>query len=354
MKLIKTLLLPVLFVAMWSLTGCNEEPTTSVTADTTPGLSKLTLPEGAVISSATFNIYVEDAQPVPQSIGVHKVNVTWDEATETFTTFTGKPSPQFKNVAEDNFTANAGWNSADITALVQSWIAGTSFNNGVLLYQANVADGLIGFRSKEYNGGGVSDPFLEVTYTVNGGSPITVQEPAFADTWISNQTAGSNYGGDEFLLVGRLLENYEKYTLIKFDIESTPALCFQEETAWAANGNEPLKLRYTNRGNWATYVQYAEKTVNIYAGRTNFAGTAEFSAVVAGQVTITISLEDGWELNPDEGSETVKIQGYNSAPSGNPAPGRFNTYKGNSLTVTVPAFNFYGIHLDVRKPINCP
>jgi len=78
-----------------------------------------------------------------------------------------------------------------------------------------------------------------------------------------------------------------------------------------------------------------------------------FPAVAEGQVTITISLEDGWELDPSE-TESVKIQGYSNAPSGNPAPGRFTTYNGNNLTVTVPEFNFYGIHLDVLKAIPCP
>ena len=128
--------------------------------------------------------------------------------------------------------------------------------------------------------------------------------------------------------------------------EEPPECEWHGETAWAASGHTPGSLRYTPRGNWATYVQHAEKTVTLFAGQHMPAGTVHFSAVTDGQVTITISLNEGWRLQG--WSEGVKIQGYDSAPSGNPAPGQFTTYKGNDLTVTVPAFAFYGVHLDVE------
>ena len=148
--------------------------------------------------------------------------------------------------------------------------------------------------------------------------------------------------------------------------------CFewQTETAWAANGDVPGSIRYVNRGNWATYLTFEgeEKTVSLFAGQTTFVGTVTL-APVAGEVEITISLEDGWQLAihdydesgmPVEGvyrQETVKIQGYASTPPArNPAPGRFDTYKGNDLEMNVPEFNFYGIHLDVGllTQIECP
>lgn len=124
--------------------------------------------------------------------------------------------------------------------------------------------------------------------------------------------------------------------------------CYQEETAWTAG------TRFVNPGNWATYTSYAPGVVNIYAGQNNLAGTATFSSVsVNNEVVITIDLANGWELNAEK-TETVKIQGYSSVPpASNPAPGSFTTYKGESLTITVPAFDYYGIHLDVRKEISC-
>lgn len=52
-----------------------------------------------------------------------------------------------------------------------------------------------------------------------------------------------------------------------------------------------------------------------------------FSAVGGGMVTITITLNEGWRLKA--GIEAVKIQGYTSAPSGNPSPGHLRLIKGN-------------------------
>ncbi len=123
---------------------------------------------------------------------------------------------------------------------------------------------------------------------------------------------------------------------------------YEGETAWAAGS------RYVTRGNWATYTTYAEGTVNLYAGQHMFAGTASFSAVNDGMVTITIELDEEWSFQ--EGDNAVKVQAYDAAPSGNPSPGRFTSYKGNELEFTVPAANFYGIHLDVQKmvEVECP
>jgi hypothetical protein len=81
-------------------------------------------------------------------------------------------------------------------------------------------------------------------------------------------------------------------------------------------------------------------------------GYGSFSAVVNGEVQITIALNPGFIRNPDT-DEAVKIQGYEEEPSGNPSPGQFDTYKGNETTITVDAFAFYGIHLDVLREVEC-
>lgn len=115
----------------------------------------------------------------------------------------------------------------------------------------------------------------------------------------------------------------------------------QYETAWAEGP------RYTEQGNWAMYVPYegTAKTVDLIAGQHYVAGTVAFSVPTDGYITITITLAGGWSLQSV--AEPVKIQGYETAPSGNPAPGQFTTYKGTETTVTVPVYNFYGVHLDV-------
>lgn len=122
----------------------------------------------------------------------------------------------------------------------------------------------------------------------------------------------------------------------------TPACCITctGETAWAA-GN-----RYVSQGNWATYTPYSRisKSVTLFAGQTYEAGIVYFTPA-AGGVNIRITLNEGFSLQ--DGTSVLHIQGYNVAPVGNPSPGKFKTYFGNSLDVTVPVFNFYGVHVNV-------
>jgi len=122
-----------------------------------------------------------------------------------------------------------------------------------------------------------------------------------------------------------------------------PCYEFMDETAWAAG------TRYVSRGNWATYTPYmANSTVTLYAGQTMNVGTVHFSAVVNGEVTITINLTGDWEFAPVD--ENVKIQDYATAPSGNPSPGLFawkGTADGRSFSIEVPENIFYGVHADV-------
>jgi hypothetical protein len=102
-------------------------------------------------------------------------------------------------------------------------------------------------------------------------------------------------------------------------------MVFKGETAWAANGNKPGELRYTTKGNWATYVAYAEKTTTLFAGQTIPVGTVAFSGVVDGKVTITVTMSAPWEF--EEVAENLKVQDYKYAPSGNPSPGLFDHKK---------------------------
>lgn len=136
-----------------------------------------------------------------------------------------------------------------------------------------------------------------------------------------------------------------------------PCPVFKGETAWAANGNTAGQLRYNARGNWATYVQYAAKTTTLFAGQTIPVGSVTFSPVVSGQVTITVTLTAPWEF--ENAAENLVVQGYSSAPSGNPAPGRFD-HKRNcdaslgTCSITVPASNFYGVHVNVGRWVYLP
>lgn len=114
-----------------------------------------------------------------------------------------------------------------------------------------------------------------------------------------------------------------------------------EETAWS-NGR-----RYVAKGDWAMYSGYSgiAKTEILYAGQYMEAGMVYFTPA-GSDVNINIILNEGWSLQ--DVSEPVKIQGYNVAPTVKPSPGLFNTYKGEDLMVTVAAFNYYGVHVDLQ------
>jgi hypothetical protein len=137
-----------------------------------------------------------------------------------------------------------------------------------------------------------------------------------------------------------------------------PEFCYEQETAWADGS------RYVTRGNWAMYVAYAgvEKTVDLIAGQYFDCGDVTFSAPVDGWVTISVVLTGGcifWQDDPEDPEENFKVQDYADEPSGNPAPGLFDwklpvDYGETEFDLVVPVNNFYGVHIDVGCPVECP
>ncbi|MDO4187067.1 MAG: hypothetical protein Q4D30_11390 [Bacteroidales bacterium] len=136
-----------------------------------------------------------------------------------------------------------------------------------------------------------------------------------------------------------------------------------KETAWAFDGYNH-EYNPGQGGNWAFYIDYAdvEKTCVLYAGQKETDMTVTLTP--AGEGKVKMVFENIFEIAPendgkwvlqeynDEGEwidDAVKVQGYETAPSGNPSPGQFTYYKGRELEIVVDAANFYGIHLDVAK-----
>lgn len=122
----------------------------------------------------------------------------------------------------------------------------------------------------------------------------------------------------------------------------------KEQTAWGGNNG----INIDEPGSWWYYYDTnGDETQTIWADQTINVGSVHISEPVNGQVTITIELTDGWQLQDD--NEAVKIQGYaeGGLPNFRPAPGLFTTYKENELTVTVASYPYYAIHLDVQR---CP
>lgn len=125
-------------------------------------------------------------------------------------------------------------------------------------------------------------------------------------------------------------------------VEECADCTWEGESAWS-EGNP---YNADGKGNWAMYTAYAPGTVKLLAGQDMEAGEVTFSEITDGKVTITITVNDGWRLKDTD--ESVKIEGYNEAPLGNPSPGQF-TYKGTNPEIEVETFTYYGIHLDVEE-----
>lgn len=130
-----------------------------------------------------------------------------------------------------------------------------------------------------------------------------------------------------------------------------------EETAWAG----PKIFTRAKGGNWALYVDIEtlppSHGMGLFAGQ-KLIGVVDFDEI-NGEMRIRIYLEaECWSLqNVDE---PIKIQGLDTPPEKNPAPGKFTTFKGvvepymwqDNLVyeLTVPLFRYYLVHVDV---LNC-
>jgi hypothetical protein len=107
------------------------------------------------------------------------------------------------------------------------------------------------------------------------------------------------------------------------------------ETAWGGNyaGGGPAW--------WYYFDTQGPATQAIYAGQQLTDATITYQN---GELIINLG-----SLSLQSVSEPVKIQGYgvNDLPESRPSPGLFSTYKGTNVTISVPPYQYYAIHLDV-------
>lgn len=204
----------------------------------------------------------------------------------------------------------------------------------------------------------VSDLFGEQTkeFTAPTGGSLTYEKTFTWDGYeecgdFSYPNVASLYGEDS----GFLDDDSETVNV------HVQCVIFDDETAWAANTTAGTFPYNKKGGNWATYVQYPKnmpvtKVYNVYAGQTMLIGTATVTPIGGGMVTVTVDLTGDWDYA--DAVSNLKIQTYNSAPSGNPSPGLF-TYK-TTCTMDpctsgpIPLANYYGIHVDVGRWIPDP
>jgi len=211
------------------------------------------------------------------------------------------------------------------------------------MYDATMQNGSYVFKIKLADVFGESDPCGKTVLVV-----------AHAKVWVGGmeETAFAGSGPCYITPPGRWW-CYVSHVICCDQTTPPPEGCWKDETAWAkGDPYNPGK-----GGNWAMYVTYSgtSMTVDLLAGQTMDAGNVTLEPVSTG-VKITVDMGAGWRFAPVP--DNLKVQGYNSPPSGNPAPGQFANKKtcdpaSNSCFIVVPYAPYYGIHVDVQKSVPC-
>jgi len=194
--------------------SCSEKPAPFAPPEALGPLGLITIPNGAVIDSAIFYIWVREAGG--NLVEVHRITADWDEATITWNSFNGAYTADIFGTFDASST---GWKSVNITTLVQGWVDGTYPNYGLVLIQNSYpwAD----YFSKDAPGS-YPHPYLKVCYTAPGGSNCETTEPT-DDSWIWSGNPDANAGFGEDLGAGWTFGTPTyKMAMLKFELLTPP------------------------------------------------------------------------------------------------------------------------------------
>ena len=167
-----------------------------------PLSAQVTIPQGSAVNSAVFHVYVAATTNMP--VTVHRITAEWAEGAVTYANF----GNSYAAAVEGTFTTTVGWQTVDLTSLVQAWALGIYPNYGIAMVETQPGTGTP-YWSSEYLLFPDLRPKLVIGYTPPGGSLtyVTIQRPAggtgfVADSWITAQHETANNGTDENLVTG--------------------------------------------------------------------------------------------------------------------------------------------------------
>uniref|UniRef100_A0A7V2ZIK2 DNRLRE domain-containing protein n=1 Tax=Ignavibacterium album TaxID=591197 RepID=A0A7V2ZIK2_9BACT len=345
--LMKTLKLFATFLMLFLgllISGCNEKPDINSPQSDFTSAKKIVIPQGATINYAKFWIYSK--APKGNYTYAHGITADWTECDVTWNSFAGAFNP---TVVDSFLNATIGWKSMDVTSLVNGWLNGSIPNYGILLKDRTTDPGYIWQRSMYDTRETSNKPYLEICYTYNGVQTCTT-DVAIADVYIWQLNPNTNYCTNFDLYTGARAVNQEKYSLVRFELETPPPTEFDCETAYAyGQGNSKqtlcfLNIPNKNGNNWGWTNKIGEGTYNwpIYAG----AGRCDISkgtlvgtlnvVYSGGTATITYNANPGYII----GDTHVWVGTGNNllpkAPNGkwSSAPGQFNYNGENPVVVT--------------------
>ena len=179
------------------------------------------IPEGSTVDSAQFSVYSLGG-PNHQTVILHRVTADWGEHSVTWATFAGS----YDIAVAGTFTVNtSGWQTVDISPLVQAWVSGLYPNFGIVMMQGLTPSNV--YNSSEALAVELR-PKLEIHYTSPMGVPgqVVIQRPGaeadgVADAYIWELYPAYNGGGADSLWTGNVNDK-EKYSLLRFHFTVRP------------------------------------------------------------------------------------------------------------------------------------
>ena len=216
--------LTMALAVMLMIYGCSGQPGPVAPDNSTAQITEFTLPDGATMSTATFHVFVSQAESQP--VNFYRITADWQEMSATWNNF----GQSFNGMNYGSFTPDqSGWYEIDLSSLATAWTDGSS-NFGFLMDQSELFAPSTIFDSRESD----SIPYMVIDYTLNDQPASDTLYP-IADTYIDANTPDQNYGSGTSLYTGwPQLTDLEQQTLIKFDIghSATDTVCTHGKGYW--------------------------------------------------------------------------------------------------------------------------
>lgn len=286
-------------ILLFMIAGCGQQQ-----SPMGPGSSALRHEDGSTqaqlsrteLLSAELNLFV--AFPNGQPVNVHRVTNDWDPATATWNSFAGG----FSSDVEGSFAAPlSGWQSVDMTGLVQAWVDDTQPNFGLLLDQA--APGFSPQIISSIEAGSLA-PFLVICYNA-GTEEVCDTIVAQADLFVDEALPDNPTEGNTVLQVAQMMTpGEEKQALIRFAlpdfVDSEPLPASIAGIVWN-DANEDGVLDIDELGAPNVEVNLYDCSENfLLAGVTDVDGAYLFADLPAGSYQVEFVAPDGYFFSPPD------------------------------------------------------